>query len=79
MFFTAQLAEAVTLRSALTRQGYDGANIAVLEGFDQPDLPDYSAHQLTPVINHSQQAEMLAAISAKLRPPCLLSCILIPA
>ena len=61
MFFTAQLAEAVTLRSALTRQGYDGANIAVLEGFDQPDLPDYSAHQLTPVINHSQQAEMLAA------------------
>ena len=61
MFFTAHLAEAVTLRSALTRQGYDGANIAVLEGFDQPDLPDYSAHQLTPVINHSQQAEMLAA------------------
>ncbi|MGB1933039.1 MAG: alanine racemase [Candidatus Puniceispirillaceae bacterium] len=61
MFFTAQLAEAVTLRSALTRQGYDGANITVLEGFDQPDLPDYSAHQLTPVINHSQQAEMLAS------------------
>ena len=61
MFFTAQLAEAVTLRAAFTRQGCDGATIAVLEGFHQTELPDYSAYQLTPVINHSQQAENLAA------------------
>ena len=42
------------------RQGYDLCQHRG-EGFDQPDLPDYTAHQLTPVINHGQQAEMLAA------------------
>ncbi|MGC6474750.1 MAG: alanine racemase [Candidatus Puniceispirillaceae bacterium] len=61
MFFTAQLAEATTLRTAFTQQAYDSATIAVLEGFHQADLPDYSAYQLTPVINHNQQTEILAA------------------
>ena len=60
MFFTAQLEEAITLRTAFAQQGYDDATIVVLEGFKGQELPDYSAYQLTPVINHSQQAEMLA-------------------
>ena len=60
-FFTAQIQEAISLRAAFRDKGYDGADIAVLEGPHAKDLALYEAHKLTPVINHPGQAEALAA------------------
>ena len=65
LFFTAQLDEGVRLSAAFSHQGYDGAQIAVLEGFRLADLEAYSAHHLTPVINSREQAEWLAAYQVK--------------
>jgi alanine racemase len=60
-FFTAQIQEAISLRTAFIDKGYDGADIAVLEGPHAKDIALYEAHKLTPVINHPGQAEALAA------------------
>ena len=65
LFFTAQLEEGVRLSAAFAEQGYDGAQIAVLEGFRQADLETFHAHHLTPVINSPEQAEWLAAYPVK--------------
>lgn len=61
IFFTAQIDEAISLRAAFRNKGYDGAAIAVLEGLRGEDLALYDAHRLTPVINHSGQAEAITA------------------
>ena len=60
-FFTAQIEEAIALRTAFRDKNYDGALIAVLEGPQARDIPLYEAHALTPVINHTGQAEAIAA------------------
>ena len=64
LFFTAQL-EGVLLSAGFARQGYDGAQIAVLEGFRLADLEAFQAYHLTPVINSREQAECLAAYQVK--------------
>ena len=79
LFFTAQLDEGVRLSAAFARQGYDGAQIAVLEGFRLADLEAYHAHHLIPVINSREQAEWLAAYQEKNNLFCQQFCILIPA
>ena len=60
-FFTAQIQEAISLRTAFIDKGYDGADIAVLEGPHAKDIALFEAHKLTPVINHTGQAEAIAA------------------
>ena len=59
-FFVMSLAEAVTLRTALTDAGFPDCRIFTLSGIHHGQEDDYAAHCITPVINNIEQLQNLA-------------------
>ncbi|MGC6497992.1 MAG: alanine racemase [Candidatus Puniceispirillaceae bacterium] len=60
-FFVMSLAEARSLRAALSRHDHDTSDILVLGGCHRGQEGDFIAHDITPVINNAEQLDRLAA------------------
>ena len=65
-FFVAHLSEGLALRQEIADQI---CQIFVLEGPQKDEMPDYLAHQLTPVLNSAEQLDRLSSFNQTILNP----------
>ena len=68
-FFVMSLAEALSLRAALSHHDPGNSEILVLGGCHAGQEDDFIAHHITPVINNAEQLERLAAMGRARQQP----------
>lgn len=68
-FFVMSLAEAVWLRTALAEAGHANCHIYTLSGIHAGQEDDYTAHNITPVINSIEQFQRLAQTGSRTGTP----------